>query len=112
MYEPKGLDRDNNNYGASARDEFMSSETKVAVFKFVKDNFEIPDDFDNSSSSLKYGARSGLCYEERVVRAYRAKKLQLKKSSDLNLDTEEWMMCSECGKKNHFPIRCPKAFNQ
>mmetsp|Transcript_738 Transcript_738/g.908 ORF Transcript_738/g.908 Transcript_738/m.908 type:complete len:167 (-) Transcript_738:307-807(-) len=110
MYEPIGLDRKHEFYGPNARKSFMKQPNKVAVYDFVVENFQIPERFDESASSLKFGARSGMCYEERIVRAYTQKKFELKPNSKLKMDGDKWKMCSDCGKLGHFPIRCPSAF--
>lgn len=64
-------------WGSSARKEFLAEETNRNVYNFVVEHFVVPPDFD---SSLAYGARSGTCHEQRLVRAYKNKLLRLKES--------------------------------
>ncbi|CAM9722665.1 unnamed protein product, partial [Ectocarpus fasciculatus] len=74
----------------------------LAVFRFVKEAFFIPNNFEKDH---KFGPLSGVSHELRVVSAFMAGQLEPR--------TEEAKagvkMCLECGAKGHFPRHCPLA---
>ncbi|CAB1103594.1 unnamed protein product [Ectocarpus sp. CCAP 1310/34] len=74
----------------------------LAVFRFVKEAFVIPNNFEKDH---KFGPLSGVSHELRVVSAFMAGQLEAR--------TEEAKggvkMCLECGAKGHFPRHCPLA---
>jgi len=107
MYEPKGNSRKDAAFGKSRKDLFYKEKHKYKVLKHVLDNFIIPSDFD-TSLTLKYGSRSGVCYEDRVLFCFENGIFVAKKEKNMNRFQEK--MCHLCGKQGHFPPRCPEAF--
>mmetsp|Transcript_16255 Transcript_16255/g.26508 ORF Transcript_16255/g.26508 Transcript_16255/m.26508 type:complete len:187 (-) Transcript_16255:68-628(-) len=99
-YEPRGNRDDtlDEAFGCSSRKVFRSSLNNQKVFQYVFDNYHIPRDFDKN---LKYGARSGLCHEERVVQAYENGQLKAK-----HVGGKERKLCRTCGKSGHFHFAC------
>jgi hypothetical protein len=78
--------------------EASLSPTTLKVFRLVRDNYEIPVDFENDRS---FGPLSGMCYEERLIRAYTLKKLKPKAGATV-LD-----FCAACAKTGHVRNDCP-----
>ena len=62
-------------WGTSARKEFLAKKSNKIVYNFVVENFIVPPNFD---TSLSFGARSGMCHEQRLLRAYKNRLLKLK----------------------------------
>lgn len=77
------------------------SETTRKVFDMVKEHFVIPDDFEQSR---KYGPLSGICFEERVIRAYNFGTLKAKKEEE---GGRAIIICSNCSTKGHKRVECP-----
>ncbi len=80
-YEPRGIrtDRLSKHFGKSPRAVFNQSLHRCHEFQHVWDNYIIPDKFDTILGD--FGTRSGMCFEGRVLRAYRSGLLQRKKNS-------------------------------
>jgi len=100
-YESRGVSRDKlqTEYGRSPREIFNSRLANCKMAQYVMDNFHVPDDFDRSS---KFGPRSGMCHEERVVLAFENGLLAPK---DPSKPPEK--ICRECGHMGHFCFECP-----
>lgn len=75
-----------------------------SVVRFIRDVFVIPPDFE--SNSYKYGPLSGMCFEDRLVTAYTAGKLQPKAPGDARAGVK---MCKLCAKPGHFYFECSAA---
>ncbi len=73
----------------------------VDTFRFVLENFVIPQNFELIH---KFGALSGLSYEERVIDAY---MWQLFEPVIVGVDLRTLLMCHLCGRTGHFPAHCP-----
>mmetsp|Transcript_12627 Transcript_12627/g.23420 ORF Transcript_12627/g.23420 Transcript_12627/m.23420 type:complete len:235 (+) Transcript_12627:380-1084(+) len=102
-YEPRGVDTNtlNTQFGKSPREVFNSNPNHCAAFQFVHDNYVIPENFDNS---VRYGSRSGVCHEERVLSAFESGLLSLKADSRVHSDVK---FCRECAAQGHFGYECP-----
>ncbi|GBG24694.1 Hypothetical Protein FCC1311_009122 [Hondaea fermentalgiana] len=100
-YEPRGVSEDSlqREYGRSPRDIFNTNVNNCKVTQYVLDTHVVPDDFDRSS---KYGPRSGVCFEERLVSAYEQGLLAPKDPAKPPVK-----MCRECGTSGHFCWECP-----
>mmetsp|Transcript_7354 Transcript_7354/g.13079 ORF Transcript_7354/g.13079 Transcript_7354/m.13079 type:complete len:275 (-) Transcript_7354:105-929(-) len=100
-YEPQGVSEDTlqKEYGRSPREIFNENPNNCKVTQYVLDSYVLPKDFDRS---LKYGPRSGLCFEERLVSAYEQGLLSPK---DTSKSPEK--MCRECGLTGHLCWECP-----
>lgn len=93
-------------FGHSARARFHKDQHKPLVFQFVLQHFNLPEDLEHS---MKYGPRSGSCFEERVLTAYMNNQLPVKQSSK-QIAEAELRICIECGQPGHFPAYCPAGF--
>ena len=78
----------------------LSGPVKQA-YAFIKARCEIPENFEGDQ---KFGPLSGICFEERVISAYRLKMLEMKKG------LEYISVCTMCGSRGHDKYSCPDAF--
>jgi hypothetical protein len=70
----------------------------LKVFRLVCDNYDIPVDFENDRS---FGPLSGMCYEERLIRAYTLNKLKPKEKATA------LVFCTSCAETGHLRNDCP-----
>eukprot|EP00752_Nemacystus_decipiens_P011353 g10087.t1 len=87
-------------YSREGKGKDAVPEKTLAVFRFVKDAFVIPNGFEKDH---KFGPLSGVSHEMRVVSAYMAGQLEARTEEAKN----GVKMCLECGNKGHFPRHCP-----
>jgi hypothetical protein len=70
------------------------------AYRFIRDHFNIPKDIELDS---KFGPWSGICFEERVMRAYTLDELMPKKKGVNSLK-----VCTYCGEEGHKKGGCMK----
>ncbi len=77
----------------------------LRAYHFIRNTFHIPK---NLETDPKFGALSGSCFEERVIRAYSLGQLEPSgngKHGDMN---EMLLVCSFCGDEGHKRDGCSK----
>jgi hypothetical protein len=108
VYEPKGVGVLKPQVGKSPRTVFSQNEAMAKAFDWVFLHFVVPEDMD--SAATKYGSRTGLCHEERVLGAYESGQLEPKPSQ---LEKVKGLrMCRECNSTAHFVWDCPQRVLQ
>ncbi len=70
------------------------------AYRFIRDHFNIPRDIELDS---KFGPWSGICFEERVLRAYTLDELMPK-----NKGVNSLKVCTYCGEEGHKKGGCMK----
>ena len=81
------------------RGDFALDCTTLKVYRFIRDNFCIPNTFETDH---KFGPLSGSCFEERVIRAYSLGELEPRKgTTKCNL-----LVCTYCGGEGHKKDSC------
>jgi len=70
------------------------------AYRFIRDHFNIPRDIELDS---KFGPWSGICFEERILRAYTLDQLMPKK-----VDGSSLKVCTYCGEEGHKRDGCMK----
>jgi hypothetical protein len=102
--------------GYSCEGERALDPNIAKTFKFVREHYIIPSDFESSS---EFGPLSGTCYESRVITAYMCGQLHridgVDKLADSPFPTtrypdDDMKMCRMCGSMGHFPRYCPDGF--
>lgn len=103
-YEPKGVSVLAPQHGRSARAAFSQNAAAAKAFDWVWRHYVVPEDMD--SAATKYGSRSGLCHEERVLGAFESGQL---KPKPLQADNVKGLkMCRDCNSTAHFVWECPQ----
>ncbi|TMW62356.1 hypothetical protein Poli38472_009849 [Pythium oligandrum] len=77
--------------------------TTQKIVDYIREHYVIPIDFEQNH---KYGPHSGMTYEERLLRAYKFRLLDLK-DSDL---AEPEVICVSCAVLGHSDKECPDGF--
>ena len=73
----------------------------LRAYRFIRNHFLVPKDIE---ADPKFGAYSGSCFEERVIRAYSLGQLKPKKKFE---GTENSLLvCSYCGGEGHMRGNC------
>ena len=107
-YEPKGVSVLAPQLGRSARAVFSQNAAAAKAFQWVWLHFVVPEDMD--SAATKYGSRSGLCHEERVLGAFESGQLKPKPSQADKV--KGLKMCRDCNSTAHFVWECPQRVLQ
>mmetsp|Transcript_25373 Transcript_25373/g.54557 ORF Transcript_25373/g.54557 Transcript_25373/m.54557 type:complete len:236 (+) Transcript_25373:222-929(+) len=88
--------------GYHHRGELPLDQGTLKAYRFIRNHFLIPR---NIEADPKFGAHSGSCFEERVIRAYSLGQLKPKKS---NKSECSLLVCSYCGDEGHKRDGCLK----
>ncbi len=107
-YEPKGVSVLEPQLGRSARAAFSQNAAAANAFQWVWGHYVVPEDMD--SAATKYGSRSGLCHEERVLGAFESGQLKPKPSQADKV--KGLKMCRDCNSTAHFVWECPQRVLQ
>lgn len=82
------------------RGELPLGRGTLRAYRYVRDHFLIPRDIEVDP---KFGAHSGSCFEERVLRAYALGLLDVKADAK---DCGPLLVCSHCGDEGHIRDDC------
>jgi len=82
------------------RGEVPLTAGQMNAYRFIRNHFNIPKDIELDS---KYGPWSGICFEERILRAYTLGQLKSKSGDGSSL-----RVCTFCGEEGHARARCMK----
>ena len=93
------------NVGYHRRGDLALDQGTLRAYRFIRNNFHIPK---NLETDPKFGALSGSCFEERVIRAYSLGQLE-PNGSGMHGDMNEMLLvCSYCGDEGHKRGGCSK----
>ncbi len=81
--------------------DFYKNDRKVFVYSYIISNFIIEEDFD---SNRAYGPSYGICYEQKLIRAYKNGLLRLKPKGILK------QLCTVCNGEGHFDDQCSAKY--
>ena len=84
------------------RGEVSLTTGQMDAYRFIRDHFNIPRDIELDS---KFGPWSGICFEERVLRAYTLDELMPKNEEDVSCSLK---VCTYCGEEGHKRDGCLK----
>lgn len=73
------------------------------VFQLIVKNFSIPKDLEQNR---KYGPKSGMTFEEHVIRAYKLKMLEPKEESSSPEGGRSIDICTHCATEGHTRDDC------
>ena len=72
------------------------------AYRFIRNHFNVPR---NIELNAKFGPWSGICFEERVLRAYTLDQLMPK---NVGVDGKTLKVCTYCGEEGHMRNGCMK----
>ena len=70
------------------------------AYRFIRNHFNVPRDIELNS---EFGPWSGICFEERILRAYTLDQLMPKK---VDIDGRSLKVCTYCGEEGHLRNKC------
>lgn len=89
------------------RGELALDQGKLRAYRFIRNNFLVPIDIETDP---KFGPLSGICFEERVIRAYSLGQLKPKNDGQggSGRSLSLLLVCSYCGDEGHKRDGCAK----
>ena len=71
------------------------------AYRFIRNHFNVPRDIELNA---EFGPWSGICFEERILRAYTLDQLMPKN----DVDGKTLKVCTYCGEEGHMRNGCMK----